>query len=310
MNSAALRLVLVVLGWPLAVLALLSLFIWYQDARDREAVPPPNLARVQHPVYHPLALKALDLFATLTPARRGAIIERLGRGLIPLAEWWPVLRQSGYQLICLGENHDEDTRTYLATSMLRELDIDILFLEATAAELRPIMARTDEGEPYVPLLDANIAPLIRAARARNPALAIKGIEETPATRAARQMSKQGSREASIAANLWPHFRPGQRHAILYGALHCADQPDWLFAKLRARLPGPKLRGVRVLGEHQDGPLEAFIYFLDEIGLKPGNFVIPRTDRLPPEIKAWFSFLNQATLSRFQTVVVYRPPREP
>ncbi len=306
MDSALGRLILVVLGWPALVLGLLSLFIWYQDDSDNTDIPPPNLDRVQHPVYHPTALRAIDRFRALSPSKQSEIRENLQQQVRPLAEWFPPLRRSETRVICLGENHDEYTRAFLAESIIPNLDMELLFLETTAARLKDIMALVDSGEPHVRLLNANIAPLIRAAQAANPALAIHGIEETQQTRAARQANGGGSREHSIATNLWQHFEPGRRHLLLYGALHCADHADWLYEKLRARLPNGQLLGVRVLGEHQDGPMEAFIYFLDEIGLAPGDFVMTQAGATHPSVKAWFGFLNQATLTKFQTVIVDRP----
>jgi len=75
------------------------------------------------------------------------------------------------------------------------LKIDLLFLEATADEWREIAARIQDGQAHVPLLGADSAALVRAGWARNPDLVFKGVEETPAQRAARHTvggpSKQG-----------------------------------------------------------------------------------------------------------------------
>ena len=53
--------------------------------------------------------------------------------------------------------------------------------------------------------------------------------------------------------------------------------------------------VKVLGEHQNGPLEAFVYFLDEIGIEKKSFVIPDTSALHPYIYDFFSRLTDKLL---------------
>ena len=73
MDPALGKLILVVLGWPAIVLGLLSLLIWYQDDSDNTEPPALNTAHIQHPVYHPVALKALDHFTALSPGRQTEI---------------------------------------------------------------------------------------------------------------------------------------------------------------------------------------------------------------------------------------------
>jgi hypothetical protein len=63
--------------------------------------------------------------------------------------------------------------------------------------------------------------------------------------------------------------------------------------------------VRVLGEHQNGPLEAFVYFLDEIGIEKKTFVIPNTKSLHPRIYALFQLLNSQTLEKYRSLIVFR-----
>jgi hypothetical protein len=63
--------------------------------------------------------------------------------------------------------------------------------------------------------------------------------------------------------------------------------------------------VWVLGEHQNGPVEAFVYFLDEIGIEKKHFVIPNTNSLHPRIYELFQMLNQQTLEKYRTLIVFR-----
>jgi hypothetical protein len=63
--------------------------------------------------------------------------------------------------------------------------------------------------------------------------------------------------------------------------------------------------VQVLGEHQDGPLEGFVYFLDEIGIEKKHFVIPDTNSFHPRMYELFRLLKRQTLDKYQAVIVFR-----
>ncbi len=63
--------------------------------------------------------------------------------------------------------------------------------------------------------------------------------------------------------------------------------------------------AQVLGKHQDGALEAFVFFLDEIGVEKQNFVIPDTSALHPRIYTLFQLLNRQTLEKYRTLIVFR-----
>ncbi|MEN8751256.1 MAG: hypothetical protein AB1Z18_00640, partial [Desulfobacterales bacterium] len=67
----------------------------------------------------------------------------------------------------------------------------------------------------------------------------------------------------------------------------------------------RMLNVRVLGEHQNGPLEAFVYFLDEIGIEKKYFVIPNTNSLHPRIYELFKLLKRQTLDKYRSVIVFR-----
>jgi hypothetical protein len=160
---------------------------------------------------------------------------------------------------------------------------------------------------YFPLLDADIMQILRSVRDRNPDIEIYGIEETDNQRKNRR-DYVGSRDKSIAGNFWERFQPGKHHIILIGAFHCTNQPNWLFDNLCNQAPLPlrdRMLNVQVLGEHQTGPVEAFVYFLDEIGIRKKTFVIPDTGALHPLIYEWFHPLNRQTLESFETLIVFR-----
>jgi hypothetical protein len=159
---------------------------------------------------------------------------------------------------------------------------------------------------YVPLLGADIGGVMRAAKARNPRITLAGVDETRAQRRQRERGR-GSRDQSIVLNVRRQLGAAGRTVALFGALHCSDQRNWLFGRLRSsRAPFDReeMLNITVLGEHQDGPVEAFTHFLDEIGIDNKGFVIPATSALPPLIYAWFSPLR-STFGGFKTAIVFR-----
>jgi hypothetical protein len=207
----------------------------------------------------------------------------------------------------MGELHQESTRLFLSKEFFANLSVDILLLEGTPGELKGLIKRMEAGRDYFPLLGADIMNTLRAVRDRNPAVKIFGIEET-AKQARQPNGRLNARDQSIAQNFWTTFEPGKRHIILFGALHCTNESNWLFQNIyRQASPAlkEKLLNVWVLGEHQNGPLEAFVYFMDDIGVEERDFVIPDTRALPDPIYEWFPLLNRQTLGKYRALVVFR-----
>jgi len=309
MRSPLFKIALVVCGWPLTLLALLWMYRWAADIWWTPP-PPPTAAPVEHSPYFAGAQKAAEAFHALAPAARDALRAAMKKEIVPLELWLANLAADNHDIVCIGEYHNQRTREFLAREFFSAPAFDELHLEATAAALNTIIRDMARGKTMVPLLDADIAGVITAARARNPQLRISGIEETPAQRKYR--AGKDNRDASIAENFLRNHRPGAgaRHVILFGALHCADRPGWLFPRLRAapQLAGRKLHSIRILGRAQDGPLDAFVWFLGATGQPRANFAIGDTRALPPEIYRWFPLLAQ-TMRQFDALVVFSPAPE-
>ena len=170
-------------------------------------------------------------------------------------------------------------------------------------------SRVEAGDEPVELLDADIARLLRNALWANPGLVIDGIEERREQFSTRRQQGTGSRESSIETNLRIRYRPGRRHVVLYGAFHCSHRGGWLFQRLRNRTlpdtPADSLVNLRVAWEHVEAPFEAFVYFLDELGLAPGDFVITDPESLAARIDDWFPFLSANELHAFGALAVFR-----
>lgn len=307
MNSPLARVILVTLGGYLLVLLAWSAYDWVREAYPRRPAEPMQSERIQHPIDHQAAIRALQLFSRLPKSEKTAIRASLKSNLVPVKQWLALLEQSNFQVLCMGELHQESTRLFLSKEFFANFSVDILLLEATPVELTGLIKRMEAGRDYFPLLDADIMNTLRAVRDRNAAVKIFGIEET-AKQARQQNGRLNARDQSIAQNFWATFEPGKRHIILFGALHCTNESNWLFQNIyRQASPAlkEKLLNVRVLGEHQNGPLEAFVYFMDDIGVEERDFVIPDTRTLPFPIYEWFPLLNRQTLGRYRALVVFR-----
>jgi hypothetical protein len=298
----------VVLGWPALLVISIVAYLWYLDEFHVPEAPPISHERVQHPNHNPVAVRALERFDALPEPEREAIRAGLRAAMVPVAAWLDGLDSAGFGLLCIGEDHDAHTRRFLAGRVFPVLRLDALHLETTPAGLADVERRLGQGRDYAPLLGADIAGILRAARTANPALSVTAIEETEPQRRDRARRRGGSREESLIANLAAAYVMGRRNAVLMGALHCTDDAGWLYERIRHRLPpGAAERAVnlRIVGEHQDGPLEAFIYFLDEADVTPGDFALADLDALPPVIRRWFPLLWHGTFARYRTVLVFR-----
>lgn len=288
------------------ILLCLSAYDWIAKEYPQPPDESPNTERIQHPFDHQTAVNALQQFTRLPKTEKTAVINSLNAGLISMPQWLNRLCQLNFEILCLGELHEESTREFLAKKFFAQMDADRLLVEATPGKLKGLIKRMNAGRDYFPLLNADILNVLRAAKTMNPDIYIGGIEETEQQQN-KPMGEVNARDRSIAQNFWDRFQPGKCHIILFGALHCANESNWLFNNLYNQAPctlQERMLNVRVLGEHQDGPLEAFVYFLDEIGIEKRDFVIFDADALDPRIHALFPFLRQ-TLDRYACLIIFR-----
>ena len=99
-----------------------------------------------------------------------------------------------------------------------------------------------------------------------------------------------------------------RHIILFGALHCANEPNWLFEYLSGQVPFPpknpdvKRAGAGRTSKWTGGSLRV-LFGQDRNREK--NFVIPDTSALHPRIFELFQLLKRQILENFCTLIVFR-----
>ncbi len=297
-----LKLLLVALAFPVAILLGISVHQGYTAYFHTPTVQPANQTRIQYPDYHLVARNALARFKALPLARQNRLRENLNSNLVDFPVWIESFKAQNFAFVCLGENHNDRTRLFLAQTFFAAYQPDVLMLEATGTALARMK---DSWRAYVPLLGADISSILKALPATTE---IVGIEQSERQKTVVTQNRSQSRDQAILANFQSHFQSQKRNLVLFGALHCGDFEDWFYGLAsRTSTLGPSHRktNLRVLGEHQDGALEAFIYFLDEIGLKKANFAISKTGNLDSWIYDAFAVFTDQTLKHYDSVIVFR-----
>jgi hypothetical protein len=156
------------------------------------------------------------------------------------------------------------------------------------------------------MLSADILQLLRSVKNYNPAISLYPIEINQ-QQVYSQRGTYKSREDFIMENFWRSYKPDSKSIVLLGAMHCSDSKSWFYFNMKQYLAKDKIQrinNVRVLAEHEEGAIESFVYFLDEIGVVEQDFVL-NTVQVPAEIEQWFPLTTQFILKPFQSVIVYR-----
>lgn len=296
-----------------SVLVLLGLVWIATDWARSNFVPSPTPmevpadAFVQHVGYEGMATRAIAAFDAMPLSRRRAFVENLRVNLGDLERELARLDGSRLSILCIGERHLGATRRFLAEAVFPALAVDVLLLETPDDALPMMMSQIRAGQPEVPLLGEDIAAVVRAARGARSDVVVAGIDESASQKAQRTHRGHGSRDLSIAGNLRSHLRRGKRHAVLFGALHCADQPNWMYRRIQLgehRVSREEIRNVNIIGEHQDGTLEAFLAFIHAIGVERRQFMVADVAALDRLAFTWFPGLTRS-FQRFDSVIIFR-----
>ena len=303
MRSLLYGCILVIVGIFLA-----TAFDWAKEnfvPSPRSTLRPAKAAARQLEIDH-LRKDVLGKLADIPAFERQQFRDDLSSAISPFDSWLSGMQDVPLDLICVGETHDDLTRSFLATRFFPHLPVDALMLETTEEDLEILIRLVDSGSPRLSMLEADVAEVIRAARNANPDVSIRGIEETRSQRISRFQTRTGSREQSIVENFFLHFRAGRRHAVLYGALHCVDEPSWFLGRLRAdddRVKLGQTLSLNVVNARSSVETAAFVRFLEELGLPSPPFVVPQTATLHAEIYAWFPQLTR-TFRHYDSVIVF------
>lgn len=300
----------IVFGVPFAFIMVINAVDYYQEVTWEPPPWPPSTERIQYDHHTRWGIAAVNRYNVFEPAQQDAMRAAISELIEPLDTWVADVNAQKFDLLCMGENHDDYIRRFSAEHVFNVLQYDVLFIEATPDETEDILDQIEDGEERVELLSADLGRTLRAMLARNPDVEVYGIEETKSQREARQKLLEGGRETTIESNFRELYKPGKRHLILFGAFHCSNTWNWLYYRLKQNpdtLTGARTRSIRLNREHIEGPIESFVYFLDEIGVAPKHhFVITDNASLPGEIKEWFPFFQANELGISESMVIFRP----
>ena len=161
MDSPLARVILATLGGYFLILLFLFIYDWVLEEYPRRPTEPMKSERIQHQFHHQEAVMALQLFSQLPKPEKTAIKESLKSNLISIKQWLTSLRQSNFQILCMGEFHKESTRSFLSKEFFANISVDVLHLEATPEELKRLIKRMEAGRDYFPLLGADILNILR-----------------------------------------------------------------------------------------------------------------------------------------------------
>lgn len=262
----------------------------------------------QHtPPYMEIGRYAYRQFLSAPRDERHRVRRNIESSVQPASAWVAGLDTEQLDFLCIGESHQENYRRYLARHFFPNYRLDILFLEARLLPTKIMGVRADVGEEDVALLNADIADIIRAARQKNPAVRIVGIEESSGQLSDRKDVRSGSRDQSMFDNLTENYQPGHRSAALLGALHCTRRSNWLYARLERGKAGAQyktLLSMRLMSERKDLLSREFSRFLGLIGYVAGDYALIETDGLDPAIHEWFLDLTQ-NFASYSAFILFR-----
>jgi hypothetical protein len=250
-----------------------------------------------------LARSAVRDFRALTIDQQRVLRDDLSAATSTL-DVWAREHVNATSVLCLGERHEDAIRAFIGREVLSRIDYQVLMLETSQAQLQAMLARFDDGQS-VTLLDASLNGILNAARTHRPAVKIIAIDEYQASRhsSARTLS---NRESSLVARIRAEWRPGRRHAILFGALHCRAQSGWMMHRLAqqdARIRRAGIKGAVVLARYREASAQVLMYLLEEIGLGREIVVIPQISLFPKLIQQWLPITADA-LAGYDSAIMF------
>lgn len=265
----------------------------------------------QHtPPYMDIGRYAYRQYLSAPRRERERVRRNLQRTVQPASQWLAWLDAEQFDFLCIGESHQENYRRYLSRHFFPNYGLDILFLEARLLPAKVMGVRAEIGEEDVALLNADIADIIRAVRARNPDVRIVGVEESSGQLSDRKGVRTGSRDQSLFDNVAENYERGRRSAALLGALHCTERWNWLYARLQRSQTDTQfstLLNMRLMSESKDLLSREFSRFLSLIGYPDGDYAIVETDRLDNSIHDWFLELTKHFAS-YSALILFRDQR--
>lgn len=144
---------------------------------------------------------------------------------MPVGDWVNLLNQKSYDLLCLGETHEDFFREFYGP-VIKDLQFQKLAIETTQDEwikLQESWKATKQAQ----LLNASFAPIMASLEAKLPRVAVVPVEATLQQDQieTKYMIETGkshlSRDGFIAHNIQQNMVVGEKTVALYGRHHCS-----------------------------------------------------------------------------------------
>jgi hypothetical protein len=138
------------------------------------------------------------------------------------------LNKKNWELLCIGETHDNDYRKFIAGSILDGLQFDQMMIETEADKTRQLVTAYETGQTKIPMLGAEFSDILKAAFSKIPTTEFFGVEVVKSEKGRMNLEELRtgrtllSRETFIAQHITDLKIPGKT-AVLYGASHCANR---------------------------------------------------------------------------------------
>jgi len=129
----------VVFAVPLAFGLLIKGVDLYQEVTWQAPPWPPSKERVQHSDHLRWGEAAVNRFNTFGADQQATMRLAIANNVSELREWIKSIEGQHFDLLCIGETHDDYIRRFAAENIFNVLRYDVLLLEATPGKLNDIL---------------------------------------------------------------------------------------------------------------------------------------------------------------------------
>lgn len=228
---------------------------------------------------------------------------------LPVAEWIESLNQKPFDLLCLGESHEDFFREFYGP-VIQGLQFNKLAIETTSEEWVKIQ-ETWTTTQQAKLLNANYAPILQGLQGKTPVVSVLPVEATKQqdlleTKYTIETGKSHlSRDGFIAQNIQQNMLAGEKTVALYGRHHCSKNNTGLGSVSFANFLGrsKKVLSVMVMKRRSTEKANPLTVFLDAgvEGTKP--VLVVESAKVKDEDHN-FNWEIKSILDNFDYVIVY------
>jgi len=228
---------------------------------------------------------------------------------MPVADWVYALNQKSYDLLCLGETHEDFFREFYGP-LIMDLQFQKLAIEATSEDWIKLQESWKTSKKSQ-LLNASFGPIMTSLEAKTPQVAVVPVEATQQqdqleTKYIIETGKSHlSRDGFIAQNIQQTMVAGEKTVALYGRNHCSKNNTGLGSVSFANFLGRQKTVLSVMlmkrrSTDKQNPLSVFLDAGVE-GTKP--VLVVESAKLKDEDHN-FNWEIKSVLDNFDYVIVY------